>query len=380
MSRRPRRGAWLPLPAALVAVALPPVAATAEHRFEMSGSVALTETYDDNVFALPDDRRQDVISRLTPRLGATYRSPRLTLLAQYARDIEAFSRQSELNTARARQEGTVGAQWSPGAGFDAAGSASYMQTHTPGEFGVISGFEVIGLELRRSLADRFSTTGSLSQRLGARTRAVAEYGSTQDEIVGGLASTSQVAAARLERRVGPVDALSVSYDRRWLRSAEEGFTSHALTVTWVREVTRRAHLELKAGPRLSGERVRPELGATLRHRFRRGDAALVYAQTETAVIGHPMPVSARALSATFTHSLRRNLTATAGASIFQGHGQTFEATVYGMSAELTCRLSRHLSLAGTHHLSIQYGEVEGRPRGEIVHNTVLLRLVAGSVH
>lgn len=370
---------------ALVAATLPTGAATAQHQFDMSTSVALTETYYDNVFAVPKDTREDVVSRLTPRLGVAYRSPRFDVRARYAREAEAFSRNRELSTLRARQEAGLDLRWSPGAGFEAAGGATYTETHSPGEFTVITGLDfngrdLTGLELRRALANRFSTTGSLSYRMGARTRAVVAHGFTQDEIVGGVPSTTHMAAARLERQVGPVDALSLAYGLRQFTARGDGSTSHALTLTWAREVTPQAHLELKAGPRLFGRAVGPELGATLRYRFRRGDAALSYVQTETAVIGRPTPFTVEGLSATFTRSLSRTLTVAAGPRMLQARGKAMQTTVYGTTLDLAWRLSRHLSLGASHLLSVQHDQLDGRPRGEIVHNTVLLRLVAGSVN
>ena len=380
-----RRSAWLPLPAALALVALQPGTVTAQHRLKTTGSMALTESYDDNVFGVPDHRRRDVVSRLGARLGAAYRSPRLAVRARCVREAEAFRHSPELNTSRARQEAGLDLQWSPGREFEAAGSASYAETHSPGEFAVVTGLDlrgmdVMSLELRRALAHRFSTTGSLSRRLGARTRVVVTHGFTQDEIVGGLTSATQAATARLDRQVGPVDALSLTYGLRHFTAVGDRSTSHALTLTWARDVTSQVHLELKAGPRLSGQAIAPELGATLRRRFGNGEAALSYMQTEATVIGRPTPVTAEGLSAAFTRSFKRTLTVSAGPSVLQARGKGLEATVYGMSVDLTWRLSRHLSLTGSHVLNIQYGELDGLPRGEIVHNTALLRLVAGSVN
>lgn len=380
------RLSWLPLPIALVGATLQPGAAMAQHRFGMSGSVAVAETYDDNVLNVPDDQRPDVVSRVTPRLGVGYRSPRFDVRAEYARDAESFRRNRELSTVRARQDASLDFRWSPAGGWEAVGRAYYAETHNPGEFAFVKGvdlrgIDLIGLELRRTLAQRFSTTGSLSRRLGSRTRVAVEHDFTQDEIVGvGLTTVTQVAAAKLDRRVGPVDALSFAYDFRQFTGLGDVNTSHALTVTWAREVTPRAHIELKAGPRLSGRQVGPELGATLNHRFRRGTAALSYVLTETAVIGRPQPVRAGGLGATFTHSLSRKLTVTAGPSMFRTHGKAVEATVFGTNVDLTCRLSRHLSLAATHRFTIQNAELDGRPREQVVHNTVLLRLVAGSAN
>jgi len=373
------RAAWPPLAAALAVIAAPPRTAMSQQGFDLSASVTLSESYDDNVFAVPKDRRQDVVSCLTPRLGLAYRSPRVSVLAQYARDAEAFSRNPELTTLRARQEATVDAQWSPGAGFELAGTASYAETQSPSELAVITDFEFAGLELRRSLAHRFSTTQSLSRRLGGRTTALAEHSFSEDEIVGGLASVTRVAGLRLMRQIGPVDTFDAAYAHRQFLAGGDGTRSHVLTLTWAREVTSRAHLQLKAGPRWSGGTLAPELAATLRHRFRRGDTTLAYVQTETSVIGHPSPVTAQGLSLRVTHALRRTLTVTAGPSVFQARGQALEATVYRLGLDVAWRLRRHLSVEGSHQLSLQYGELDGRPRGEIVHNTVLFRLVAGSI-
>jgi hypothetical protein len=377
--RSPRHGAWLPLVSAAAALALSSRAARAEHRADFGASLAVTASYDDNVFAVPDGRRRDVVSRLVPRVGAAFRSPRLALRARYARDVEDFRRHPELSTWSARQEGVLEADWSPGAGFALAGTASYAQTHTPGEFNVIEGLELTGLELRRSLARRLSTTQSLSRRLGARTRLVAEHALTRDDLAGGPSSAARLAAVRFERQVGPVDAVVVSYGRRWFSAEGQGTTSDALAVAWARAVTPRVHLEMKAGPRLSGGRLAPELGAAVRGRFRRGDAALSYVQTEAAIIGQSSPARAEGLSLTVNHSWRRSLTATVRPSLFRARGDGLEATVYGMGVDLVWRRGRHLSLAASQRLSLQRGTVGGRARGDIAHHTVLLTLTAGSV-
>jgi len=370
----------LSLSAALGAATLQAGAATAQQRFKMTGTVSLTESYDDNVFAVPENRRPDMISSLTPSLGLSYRAPRLSLRARYARGAEAFRRNFELSTLRARQDAIFDAEWSSGARWEAAGSASYVETYSPGEFAVITGLDLVSLELRRALARRVSTTASLSRRLGVRTRAVIEHGFTRDEIVGGLSSATQVAGVRLERQVGPVDTLRVAYGARRFTAAGDGSTSQSVTLTWARDVTAQAHVELKAGPRLSNRTVGPELGATLRYRLQGGEAALSYLQTESAVIGRPTPVTAEGLSATLSRSLGRTLTVTAGPSVFQARGKGLDLTVYGTNLDLAWHLSRHLSLGASHQLNFQYGQLDGHQRGEIVHNTVLLRLVAGAIN
>jgi len=393
MPDRPTRGLVrsasdmrLLLPVTLLLVTLHPSDTAAQNGLHVSASVALSGTYDDNVFAVPERERPEVISRLTPRLGLAYRSRRFDVGARYARDAERFSRNRELSTLSARQDAVLDLRWSPARGFEMRGSATYAETHSPGEFSMvtgldeISGMDLIGLELRRALARRVLTTGSISRRLGARTRAVVEHGFTRDEIVGSLTSATHAAGARIDRQVGPHDTVSLGYAGRLFTAAGERTTAHAVTLAWARAVTPRARLELKVGPRFSDGGVGPELSATLRHRFRQGEAALSYVQTETAVVGQPAPVTAQGVSAAFSQTLGRWLTVTAGPSLFQARGHTLEATVYGVGVDVNCRLARGLSLSASHQLSLQQGSVGGVERGEIVHNVSLLRLVAGSAH
>lgn len=141
--------------------------------------------------------------------------------------------------------------------------------------------------------------------------------------------------------IGPVDTLGLAYGLRQFSALGDRSRSHDVTFKWVREVSRQAHIELRAGPRLSGRTVAPELEATLRHRFRRGDAALSYVQTETAVIGRPEPLTAEGLSATFNRVLSRTLRLEAGPSVLRARGKATEATVYGTRQALFPELEGH---------------------------------------
>jgi hypothetical protein len=65
--------------------------------------------------------------------------------------------------------------------------------------------------------------------------------------------------------------------------------------------------------------------------------------------------------------------------VFEAREKTLEATVYRLGADVAWRLGRQLALEGSQELNLQHGRLAGRPRGEIVHNTVTLRLVAGAI-
>lgn len=341
----------------------------------MSGSVGLTAFYDDNIFSTPGTGVPDVVSRLSPRLGAAYQSGRFSALARYAFDADAFSRHPDLSTPWARQEAGLDLRWALAGGLALASTSSYMGTHVPGEFNLVT-----GLEHRRALARRLSTTQSLSGRLGARTKTTLAHTFRHDEISGGPATDIQVATASLQRQLGPVDAGTVSYRLRHFTSKAGAVTSHVLGVGWSRQVTSRTHLKLQAGPSLSGGVAGIDVEAALHYRLRRGAAALAYVRTETTVVGHTALIKAEGLSATVNHQLRRRLGVSGAAHVFQASGGGFEATVYHLGLDVNWRLSRHLSLGASHQLSVQRGGLGRSPTGKTVHNTALLRLVAGSAN
>src|SRR5262245_4773973 len=203
------------LPVALAAFVFP-AASTAggPQRFDVSASASAASSYDDNVFAAPGDGLEDMVSRLGARLGLAWSSPRFTARAHGAREAETFARHPELNTSRAFQEAGLDLAWLPVAGFEATGSASYVETNSPGELNVIGDLGLAAIALRRGRAHRFAATGALSWRLGARTKAALAYAFTQDGVLGGVSSATRVTSATLHRQAGPRDAFAFACDRR----------------------------------------------------------------------------------------------------------------------------------------------------------------------
>lgn len=353
------------------ALGLPPAPAAAQSSFDLFPSLTVVQVYDDNLFASSSDREEDYITRLSPRIVARHRSGTLAVDAGYALEAEAFQRHPELNTARARQDASLSLRYQPAPRFTAAGAAGYSDTQTAGELNTVT-----GLEAGRTPARRFHAGLSLAHRLSARTRVTLDQGVTRDQLQGRPANQSLAAAAAMERRLGPLDAVRLAYGVRHFRFAAEATTFHALTLGWTRRVTPRTLVEVEAGPQLSGRSVGAELSAGLRQRFHRGEIALRGLHTQTTVVGQPGPVTTEGLSATFARQLFGPLTLAGGGAMFRSSGEGFTATVHRLSLDLAWRLTRHLSLAGSHQFSFQRGGAGRRPEDTISHNAVLLRVMA----
>lgn len=371
----PERGWRKACPAGLVflTAGLLPSPAAAQSRLEFKPSLALVQLYDDNLFSQPSAREDDLISRLSPRLGAGYRSRTLSLLARYAIDAEVFQRHPELNTARARQDGTIDLRYLPARRLEVAASAGYSETQTPGELNLIT-----GIEAGRALARRFQASQSVLRRLGPRTKAALEHSFTRDRLSGYAANDTQTATLGLERQFGPADTGQLEYSVRRFTFSREVTTSHVLALGWSREITPMAHLELTAGPRLTGRTVGAEISAALRHRFHRGDVALAYLQTQTMVVGQSGAVTAEGVSATFTRQLLRPLRVAGGPSVFRSRSTGFSATVYRAHLDVAWRLTRKLSVTGTHYFSVQRGGLGGEHAEDISHNALLLSVAAST--
>lgn len=358
----------------LVALGLVTARAAAQpSRFHLSRSLSLVQVYDDNLFSTPAARRADYIWRLSPRLGVGHRSRRLTLAARYGLDAELFRRHPELNTAVASQDAALELGWAPARLLAASASASYAQAQAPGELNAVT-----GLQAGRVRARRLSASGSLSWRMGARTKATVEPSVTREEVAGGQGNDTQAVSVGIERRMGPIDRGRVSYDARRFAFGQRETDSHIVTLGWSREVTPLAHFELEAGPRLTGHTVGAEVAAALKHRFRNGETSLAYLRTQTTVLGEPGPVTAEGVTATFSRRILGPLRIAGGPAVFRVRGERSEATVHRLNLEVSWPVTRRLLVAASHQFSLQRGGLglAGSATPEIVHNTVLLRVVA----
>jgi hypothetical protein len=346
----------------------------AQQRFELGGSLAAVEAYDDNLFFSPDAPEQDDIWRLSPRLRLGRRSPHLTLRARYGLDAESYRRHPALDTALAGQDASLEMTWTPSHRLVASTTASYAEAQAPGMLNLLS-----GLELGRHRGRRLSARQSFTWQLGARTQAAIEQSFTREAVDGFPRTDTEAVILRLQRRLGGLDRGHLSYSARRFDFDGDEVLSHVVALGWTREITPLDHFEIEAGPRLSDHAMGMEVTASLRHRFARGEASLAYMHTQTTVLGQVGPVMTKGVTAAFSRRLLPSLTLAAGPSFARVQGRGPEIEVYRLNLDVAWRLTRRLTVSASHQFNFQSG-VPGlaRPDAEITRNAFVLRAVASS--
>jgi hypothetical protein len=359
----------------LMALALP-VTGIAQPRLRVTGQVAITESYDDNLFPSPTSpvRQSDFSYRVGPRLGLAYATRTLDVFARYGREAEAFAWRPELDSARARQEAALDVGWSPGRALRLEAGALYEDTSTARDLNIVT-----GLETGRLPAQHFSTRASAALRLGRHTAVRAEHTFSNDRVSGFPTVEAQVASVVLQRQISGSENATMTFTERQLGATGSLTRSHVLTFGWSRQVTPGVHFEVKAGPRLSSDgTVGPEVWLGVRGNLGRGDVTFEYTQTEATAVAHLARLDVQGVSVTLHRRLHRGVWLSGGPAIFASRDRQSEAIVYRAGAELEWRLVPRVALTGSYQWSLQEGNLAGPALQDIPHNTFSLKLAAGS--
>ena len=368
MSRSARRLARFGLGAALL-----PAAAAAQSVLDLDPSLAFMQVYDDNLFAQPGAAQGDLIARLSPRLGARYRSRALTARAHYALDAERYLEHPELSAGLARQEAALEVRGAATRRMELALTGSYTFTRTPGELNVVS-----GLAEGRADACRLQLAADMTVRLGARTSATLDPVFTRDELAGREATGEGAVGLAVERRLDAASSARFGYRWRRFTFAEDADVAHVVTAGWSRRLGARSQLDVQAGPRLSSSGLAAEVSLGWRRRLRQGELALTYLRTQSTALGHAGPLDVDGVGAAFSREVARPLRLALGSGVSRTTGDGFDAIVYRTALDVTVRLTRRLTLSGRHQFSLQRGGPGARPGEDVSHHTVLLGIASGS--
>ena len=356
-------------------------AASARSDVSGFGELSLTGVEDDNLFSAPGTGTGDRISRLTPRVGADYRSARLSLAGRYSLDAERYAEHPELDTSRARQHAALDLAARPSHRVGLALHGDYQTTLTPG--GDLN--LATGLAAGRVRARRLELRPSIDWRSGPASGGSLTITQTTDSLVGGAATGTRAAALELERRTSPRNTASLrlgttlyDFDRA------PDVTAHVLGVGWERHLGRGALIELRGGPRFSGGRTDPELSAAVRGDFKKMHVALSGNRSLATVIGRAGAVVTDSLMPSVAFQPRPSFQVIASPGYFRirdARGGP-EATVYLADVQATWRLGDRLSLVGGYRRSRQRGALDPPapgavdPARPIAHDTLFLGLVA----
>ena len=353
-----------------------PETAIAQPRLRVTGQLEITESYDDNLFPSPNSpvRQSDFSYRVGPRLGVAYATRSLNVFARYGREAEAFAWRPELDSARARQEASLDAGWSPGRVLKLEAGARYEETTAARDLNLVT-----GLETGRLPAQRLSTRASASLGLGRFTRVRGEHTFTSEQVSGFPTVQTHTASVALQRRLSSSEDATLTVGERQFAAAGTVLRSHVLLLGWSRQVTPRARFDIKAGPRLSDDgTVGPEVSLGVRGTLRHGDVTFEYTQTEATAVGHLTRLDVQGVSVRARRQLQRALWISGGPGIFESRDHQSEAIVYRAGADLEWRPIPGVALTGSYVWSRQQGNLGSPALLDIPHNTFSVRLAAGS--
>jgi hypothetical protein len=142
-------------------------------------------------------------------------------------------------------------------------------------------------------------------------------------------------------------------------------------------LTPRLRASLDIGPRLTGDVVRPELGASLACDCAPVDLTLAYRHTQTTVIGLAGAADVQSVGLTIGHTFGRSLEVKVAPAFFQSRLAERLADVYALAVSVERPISAHAALDITLQGSVQRGNVYPGAGDVVPRHTIIMRLVAG---
>lgn len=362
---------------ALVAVVqLGAQAVAAQSVFEVRPSFSATQVYESNLFSTATDREGDVISRFSPGVESTYRSPLWTIAGRYSADAERYAQHQALTTPVARQQGALTMTYRPTARLAFAAGADVVATQNPQELN-----DATGLAFTRARARRVSAHASLTRALNPATSGTLELTLANERLGGSFQAVTQALVAGAERRVSPRTNVSSRYRvHRFAFTAadDQDVISQSLTVGMRRAITPRVSISIEAGPRVTGSVTRPELSTSMAWTGTASDAALAYARSQTTVIGLVGVADIQSVHASYGRTFGQSLDIRVAPGFFRSALPGLHADVYVLSLSIVRRIGRAFAVDLTADGAVQQGSLyPALARQRIPHHRVLLSCRAG---
>ncbi len=332
--------------------------------------LTLTETLDDNLF-FTQFPEYDFVTRVNLGLQTGYRSTRFTIDAQGSRAADFFQRHPDFDTMKARTVGQVAINAQATKSLTLSVFAIYLDTKTPSELNVIS-----GLALGRSLASRTSATPVAEYRLSSLSTFTAAFSFAHDTLDGRVADT-RTWTTGLDRRTSQRDTLSLRYERRWFDftggDKTEKSTADVVTFGWLGEVSPRALVLLRAGPRFAKGSVTAEILATMKRRLKQGLFTLTYSKSQATTLGKTGALDTQSLVATVALRVARNLEVASGPGVYHNSLRGKSLTALRLNVESLWHFSPWFHLGAAYSFDLQQPDF-GAP-GQIRRGALLVKLV-----
>ncbi|HKE83000.1 MAG TPA: hypothetical protein VKB50_04565 [Vicinamibacterales bacterium] len=352
-----------------------PVAGQPEQRIEgpSYGRVSLlfTESYDDNVFAVPLSQhpQSDLISRFGPMFEVGRHTRRFVMNARYGLAAERYAQLVDLNSDVAHQEGMFDVDYhaTPRATLHADGG--YIDTQSPRELN-----QATLITIGRGRAERLTAHAGFGEDLSKLIRLNLDYtisNDTLEEQPGNLSHNGRVGlqwqtSMRTNYRVdyrpryvvfGSIASVTTAAggDALQVTPVSASQSSHAITAGFTHAITPLTSIELDGGPRVTDGSVTPEITAAFRRRMQKGDLAVAYTRTQDTAIGEVGFFDVQRLTATASVTPVRALTLSALPAFARSTQAGDYSNVRELNVEIVVRVVRRLSFVAFARAANQEG-------------------------
>jgi hypothetical protein len=332
-----------------------------------------TQVYDSNLFSTSVAPQSDFITRVSPGIESEYRSARFSLLGHYVLDLERFAAHPELTSAEGRQQASIDLRTSRSRRLAFAVDGVFARTRTPGELSAGT-----GLTLARATAERVEVHPTIVRQVDPITEATLDYTWTDERLVGGLSTRAHRPGIRVDRHVSRRDVVGVNYGiRMFFFETDERLTSHAVSIGWTRELTRRASVELRGGPVLTDGAPAPEVLASMRYRPGPSEMSITYARTQSTLVGFAGIVDTQSVTASAAYSPRPRLQIRIVPGLFRSSSDGRRTDAGRLAFEAERPMTERLSLRATYEAAVQRGNLTAGLSGDsICRHLVALSVVA----
>jgi hypothetical protein len=336
-------------------------------------SFLFTESYDDNVFAVPLSQhpQSDLISRFGPTFEVGRHSRRFVMNARYGMAAERYAQLVDLNSDVAHQEGMFDLEYhaTPRATLHADGG--YIDTQSPRELN-----QTTLITIGRGRAERLIAHGGFGQELSRLVTLNLDYTISNDTLEEQPGNLSHLGRIGLQWRTSMRTNFRVDYRPRYvvfgsiltpqaitvdgietsqLIATSGSESSHAITAGFTHAITPLTSVELDGGPRFTNGKVTPEISAALRRRMQKGDLAVAYTRTQDTAIGELGFFDVQRLTATASVTPVRALTLSALPAFARSTQTPNHSDVRELNVEIVVRVIRRLSFVAFARAANQEG-------------------------
>ncbi len=326
----------------------------------VQAQVGTALVYDSNLFWEPEGT-SDFFWRISPKLTAQRRLPRLTVVASYTFDAERFMEQSEESTPLARQRAALDLTGQPNAGTTLRVVAAYATTSTPYDFNATT-----GLGPGRYRARNWENDLRVTQALSPRTKLNAGY-ALQAQFARELGDiVTHTGEVGLAHQIGARDtALVRFFEQRFSFDPGDVVASRGAVVGWERRVSPYVSVGLEGGPRYTFQSFKPEIGAKVNVQLRRSVLGLAYFVTQTTAVGLPSTIDVRRLEGQVTHRLARRAEGLVRGTLFVNTLGARVSHVYRLSGGVEGAVTDTLRLSAAYSNDFLTGNLYRGPESEL---------------